>query len=629
MSECCCNHNHKHEHNHSHDHNHQHNETADKKEIVLYILSILFFALGFIPALSDIKIVIYAISILLCGYDLLKEGIINIFKLNFTEDTLMTIAAIAAFILGEYPESVAVILLFKLGEYLEGRASKTSNDSIEEISKIKAETANLCWGNDIKVVDVNELKVGDKILIKPGEKVPVDVKIIKGNSTLDTSSITGESKTQEVCAKQEILSGSINLTSILECQVIRDFKNSTASQIVDLVYEATNNKGKTEKFITRFSKIYTPIVIALAIIIAIIPPLILDGSFSDWIKRGLVFLVASCPCSLVISVPLAFFACIGAISKKGMLVKGTKHIEKLSKVTAVCFDKTGTLTTGKMKIDTVQDTDIYNKEEVLTYIYSLEKLSNHPISTAIMELTDNIQEKEVVGYKEIAGMGLYGKIDEKEIVFGNKKILRKFNVKYNSLEDGAIYLGVNGKLAGYITLKEELRKESKEIVEAFKKINVKRVIMLTGDNSKAGMAIANEIGIKEKYTDLLPKDKLEKVNELKNHKETVLVVGDGINDSPVLAASDFGVSMGEGTEIASNSADGILLSNNIATIPNVINIGRKSMNIVKTNIVFSIIIKLIVLTMGVAGVAPIWLAVLADTGVTALTVINSMRILRM
>lgn len=631
MNEKSCNHCYgKHyEHSHEHGHDHSHSETISRQEKVFYVLAIILFVIGFIPALAEIKVVIYAMAILLCGYKLLKEGIINIFKLNFKEDTLMTIAAIAAFILGEYPEAVAVILLFKLGEYLEAKASKTSNNEIENISKIKAENANLILGNNTKVVDVKELKVGDKILIKAGEKVPVDSKIIKGKSTLDTSSITGESKPQEIVEGNDILSGTINLSSAIECEVIRNFEHSTASQIVDLVYEATNNKGKTEKFITKFSKIYTPIVIALAIIIAILPPLIFGLGFVDWIKRGLVFLVASCPCSLVISVPLAFFACIGAISKKGMLVKGTKHIEKLSKITAVCFDKTGTLTTGKMQIDIIQDTGIYDKNEILTYIYSLEKLSNHPISTAIMEISNQIQAKEVKEYKEIAGMGLYGKIDGKEVVLGNKKILRKFNVTGSITEDGAIYLGIDGKFSGYITLKEEVRKTSENIVKEFSKIGIKRVVMLTGDNSKAASKIASQLNIKEKYSELLPKDKLEKVNELKNNKEIVLTVGDGINDSPVLATADFGVSMGEGTEIASNSADGILLSNNVMALPNIIKTSKSAMNIVKANIAFSIIIKIIVLTLGVLGMAPIWLAVLADTGVTALTVINSMRILKM
>ena len=603
-------------------------ENNSKLRIAFYVIALVLFAIGFVPVLADYKIIIYGFAIILCGYDLLIEGIKNIFKLNFKEDTLMTIAVIAAFVLGEYPESVAVLLLYKLGEYLEKRASKTSNNAIEDISKIKAETANLYVENNVEVIDVKKLKVGDQILIKPGEKVPVDCKILKGSSTLDVSNITGESKPQTVMEEQEILSGSINLTGALKCEVIRDFNHSTAAEIVDLVYEATNNKGKTEKFITKFSKIYTPIVILLAIIISVLPPLVFGESFSVWIERGLVFLVASCPCSLVISVPLALFVALGNISKKGLLIKGTKHIEYLSKINTVCLDKTGTLTTGKMKVKKIQDTNINSRDEILSYIFSLEKLSNHPIATAILESCIGIKAKEVENYREIPGMGLYGKIEGKEIVLGNKKILMKFNIKYNSLEAGAIYIGVNGRLAGYIILEEEIRNEAKDIVRKFSNIGIKKIVMLTGDNLDAAREVANGLQIKEIYSELLPKDKLVEVNKLKESKNTILYVGDGINDSPVLAASNFGVSMGNGAEIANNSADGILLSNNIATLPNIITIARKSMNIVKANIAFSIIIKVIVLTLGVLGLAPIWLAVLADTGVTALTVINSMRILK-
>lgn len=599
-----------------------------KCKIILYFLSIILFIIGFIPAFSNIQIIIYGIAILLCGYDLLIEGLINIFKLNFEEDTLMTIAVIAAFILGEFPESVAVILLFKLGEYFENKASEDSNKSIEEISKIKANEANLLQENEIKIVDAKELKIGDRILIKPGEKVPVDAKIIKGSSTLDTSSITGENNPQSTSENQEILSGSINLTSTIECEVIRDFENSTASQIVDLVYEATNNKGKAEGFITKFSKIYTPIVIIMAVLIATVPPIFLNANLSEWIRRGLVFLVASCPCSLVISIPLAFFTCLGNISKKGMLIKGTKHIEKISKITAICFDKTGTLTTGRMEIDRIKNTNKYSQEDILTYAYNLERLSNHPISTAITEIAEKVQRKEVKNFKELAGMGLYGEIDNKEVVIGNEKILLEFNVEYDTLEKGAIYIGIDKVVAGYIVVKEELRKENNNIISMFNDIGIKKIVMLTGDNSKSAHEVANRLQIKEVYSNLLPQEKLTQLNKIKNEKEIVAFVGDGINDSPVIATADFGIAMGKGTEIANSSADGILLSNNIETIPNIITVARKSMNVVKVNILFSILTKIIVLMLGIMGIAPIWLAVLADTGVTALTVINSMRILK-
>lgn len=610
--------------NHIKEHNHEHENS--KLGIILYVLSIILFAIGYIPAFEQYKMFIYLGAVLLSGYDLIFEGLKNILKLNFEEDTLMTIAVIAAFALGEYPESVLVILLFKLGEFLEDKARDKSNDNIEQIAKIKSENANLLNKNTIEVVDVKELKLGDRILIKAGEKVPVDSKIIKGESTLDTSSITGESKPQEVSNGMEILSGSINMSGSLECEVIRTFENSTASQIVDLVHVAMGNKGKTEKFITKFSKIYTPTVIILAVLIAVVVPLIFKQSFSEWIKRSLIFLVASCPCSLVISVPLAFFSCLGAISKKGMIIKGTKHIENLSKTTAVCFDKTGTLTTGKMEINEVKSLGELDKNTILEYVYNLEKSSNHPISTAIINMSKDLKNKEVDKNKEIAGHGMYGIIDNKEVLFGNKKLLDMYDVKYTNLEDGAIYLAIDKKLEGYITLKEELR--NKDIVEEFKKVNIKRLVMLTGDSKKQANKVGKDLNISEVYAELLPQNKLDKVEELKKQNEKVTFIGDGINDSPVLASANFGIAMGEGTEIASSTADGILLSNNIATLPEIIKISRKSMRIVKANIIFSIVVKLIVLGLGVLGYAPIWLAVLADTGVTFLTVLNSMRIFK-
>lgn len=623
-----CNHieEHNHEHEGGHGHCHENEHENSKLGIILYVLSIILFAIGYIPAFEQYKMFIYLGSVLLSGYDLIFEGLKNILKLNFEEDTLMTIAVIAAFALGEYPESVLVILLFKLGEFLEDKARDKSNDNIEQIAKIKSENANLLNKNTIEVVDVKELKLGDRILIKAGEKVPVDSKIIKGESTLDTSSITGESKPQEVSSGMEILSGSINMSGSLECEVIRTFENSTASQIVDLVHVAMENKGKTEKFITKFSKIYTPTVIVLAVLIAVVVPLIFKQSFSEWIKRSLIFLVASCPCSLVISVPLAFFSCLGAISKKGMIIKGTKHIENLSKTTAVCFDKTGTLTTGKMEINEVKSLGELDKNTILEYVYNLEKSSNHPISTAIINMSKDLINKEVDKNKEIAGHGMYGIIDNKEVLFGNKKLLDMYDVKYTNLEDGAIYLAIDKKLEGYITLKEELR--NKDIVEKFKKVNIKRLVMLTGDSKKQANKVGKDLNISEVYAELLPQNKLDKVEELKKQNEKVTFIGDGINDSPVLASANFGIAMGEGTEIASSTADGILLSNNIATLPEIIKISRKSMRIVKANIIFSIVVKLIVLGLGVLGYAPIWLAVLADTGVTFLTVLNSMRIFK-
>lgn len=610
------------EHHHEHEHHHEKEETLSK---YLYGIGILFFIVSFLPIFAPYKIELIVITLLCSGYEMLLNGIKNIFHLNFEEETLMTIAVISAFAIGEFTESCLVILLYRFGEFLEQRASNKSEDSIKEIVKIKADTANRVVNNTIETVDVKEVKVDDMILIKPGEKIPVDGIIIYGESDIDTSTLTGESAPVYVTKETEVLSGGINLTGAITCRVIRDVEHSTASQIVDLVYEATNNKGKTEKFITRFSKIYTPIVILVAILIAIIP-FVFQFDTKEWILRALIFLVASCPCSLVISVPLSFFTSLGKISKKGMIVKGTKHIENLAKASVVAFDKTGTLTTGKMKIEQMEVLGEYTKEEILSYMYSLELLSNHPIGTAIKDYRDNIEIKEVEGYKEIAGHGLYGKIEQKEVLFGNHKLLEQYQItKDNEIPQHAICLVIERKIAGYIILTQEIRKESKNLVKDLKHIGVKKIIMLTGDNEKSAETIGKELNFNEIKASLLPQEKLKTIEELKKKGENVIFVGDGINDSPVLASSNFGIAMGAGANIASITADGILISNNLSTLPSIIKIAKRTMKVVKANIIFSLIVKLIVLVLGAIGIAPIWLAILADTGVTFLTVVNAIR----
>jgi len=613
-----------------HNNEHEHNESS-KLEKIMYIIAIIIFILSFIPTLANVRMYLCLITIILAGYELIIEGIKNIFKLNFEEDTLMTIAIIAAFILGEFPESCMVVLLFKLGEFLEHKAVQNSNKNIKDIVEIKSNIANLINKNEeIKEVDVEKVKVGDKILIKPGEIIPLDCIVLEGETNIDTSSITGESKSVYVSKNSKILSGTINLDGSIKAKVEKDYRNSTASQIVDLVYEAKNNKGKTEKFITKFSKVYTPIVIVLSILIAVIPTAILGQDLNEWIMRALVFLVASCPCSIVISVPLAFFSCIGAISKKGMLIKGTKHIESLAKSKYVAFDKTGTITTGKMQIDKIVSTGNLEEKEILSYLYSIEQNSNHPISTAILQKVENENiktKKNVDKYEELAGHGIVSIVEGKQVLFGNKKLLKKYNIETQSIKEEASFLVIEGKIEAYITLIEKIRGEANNIVKLLKSINIKDIVMLTGDNKENSEKIAKQIGIEQVYASLLPQEKLEKVKMLKQNGK-VIFVGDGINDSPVLAESDFGISIGEGAEIANNTADAILISNNIQTIPNSIKIARKSMRIIKFNIVFSLLIKEIVLILGVLGIAPVWTAVVADTGVSFITVINSARILK-
>ena len=544
----------------------------------------------------------------------------------------MTIAIIAAFIIGEYPESVAIVLLFKLGEVIENKAVEKANQNINSIASLKIQTANKISEKETKTVNVEELKIGDTILIKPGETVPVDCLILKGESALDTSKLTGESKPVYVKEKNEILSGSINQTGTLKCKAIKEYKDSAISKIVDLVYEATNNKGKKEEYITRFSKIYTPVVIVIAILLAIVPA-ILGGDFVAWLNRALVFLVASCPCSIVISIPLAYFSCIGAISKKGLLIKGTKHIEDLAKAKVLALDKTGTITTGKMKVQefnmlqNIKDSNELDKQKILQYAYSLEVNSNHPISNAIIEYAKEkeITTLEVEEQKEIAGCGIYGKIEGKDVIIGNKKMLDKYHITFEKITENAILIAVDGKIAANFILEENIREGFIETLSKLYGIGIKKVIMLTGDNNEEAKKIAKECGKIDYKAKLMPEGKVEEINKLKQLGK-VMFIGDGINDSPVLATSDFGIAMGEGTDIAETTADSILISNNIESLPTIIKVARKTIRIVNQNITISLLAKLIVLILGILGIAPVWLAVAADTGITLITVINSIRI---
>lgn len=546
----------------------------------------------------------------------------------------MTIAIIAAFVIGEYPESVAIVLLFKLGEVIENKAVEKANKNINSIASLKIQTANKTSGKETKKVNVDELKIGDSILIKPGETVPVDCTIIKGESALDTSKLTGESKLVYVNEKNEILSGSINQTGTLKCKVNKEYKDSAISKIVDLVYEASNNKGRKEEYITKFSKIYTPVVIAIAILLVILPAT-LGLDFVVWLKRALVFLVASCPCSIVISIPLAYFSCIGAISKKGLLIKGTKHIEDLAKAKVLALDKTGTITTGKMKVQEFnllqnkKDSNELDKQKILQYAYSLEVNSNHPISNAIMEYAkqNDIKPLEVEKQKEIAGCGIYGKIDGKDVIIGNKKMLDKYHITFEKIPENAILIAVDRKIVANIILEENIREGFKETLSKLYDIGIKKVVMLTGDSNDEAKKIAKECGKIDYKAKLMPEGKVEEINKLKKSGK-VIFIGDGINDSPVLATSDFGIAMGEGTDIAETTADSILISNNVSSLPQIIKIARKTLRIVNENITISLLAKLIVLTLGLVGISPIWLAVAADTGITLLTVLNSIRIFK-
>ena len=606
-------------------------ESKNKKQVVFYIISIVLFLIGFIPLFENYRLIIYLVAVILSGYDLIIQGIKNIFHLNFEEDTLMTIAIIAAFIIGEYPESVAIVLLFKLGEFIEDKAIERTNKNIRGIAEVQVKTANIINENGkIAKVNADTIKKGDKILVKVGEIVPADCKIIEGETSLDTSSLTGESEPRDVNEGEEILSGSVNLNGVITCVVVKDYADSAISKIVDLVYEATNNKAKKEEYITKFSKIYTPTVIVIAIILAIVPAL-LGQDFVTWLYRALVFLVASCPCSIVISIPLAYFSCIGAISKKGMLIKGSKHIEDLAKATAIAFDKTGTITTGKMKVKEIIANKKVDDRKIMEYAYALEKNSNHPISLAITRYGEEnkIKQLDSTDQKEIARLGIYGIINGNEILIGNQKLLDKMNVEYDKKDiiENAIIVVEEGSILGQIILEEDIRRGIAKTIEDLKGLGFKKLVMLTGDNKKNAEKIAKECDNIEFKSDLLPDGKVKEVKNIKENNK-VIFIGDGINDSPVLATADFGIAMGAGTDIAGTAADSILISNNINALPRIIQIARRTLKIVNENITISLLAKLIVLVLGIVGIAPVWLAVAADTGITLLTVLNSIRIFR-
>jgi len=561
-----------------------------KSEKILYLIAIIIFILALFIPNNIIKMVLFGITIACIGYKILIEGIKNIFELNFEEDTLMTIAVIAAFILGEYPEACLVLFLFRIGEFLEERAMKKSHDNIENIVSLKENSANVVDENKQIVFKHSKfVNVGDIILIKPGEMVPLDCIIISGQTQLDTSNITGESKPIVAKEKDHLLSGSINLSSAVYAKVEKDLDNSMVSQIADLVEEASANKGQSEKFITKFSKQYTPAVLIFAVIFALLTALTGLLELKEAIHRSLIFVVAACPCSLVISVPLAFFACVGSCSKKGMLIKGTKHIESIAKANVIVFDKTGTLTTGKTKIATLEGYKGHTKEELIKYMASLEQYSIHSIANAILEHADEENLFEVQKYKEIPGYGLFGIIEGREVVFGNEKMLDHYNIK-DKVEEGKIYLAISGNLVGAITLKEEVPNERKIAVNS---IDLKKVI-LTGDSSVQAEKIAREYYIDEVYSSLLPGQKQEIVQKLKQKGNTVIYLGDGLNDAPVIAEADFGISMGMGTEMAHTSSDAILINNKISAIPEVIDLSKKTMGIVRMNIIISLLAKVIV-----------------------------------
>ena len=609
-----------------------------KKETIKIIISFVLFLVSLIVHFENewINIGIYIISYLIVGLEIILKAIKNIFRGEvFDENFLMTIATIGAFIIGEFPEAVAVMLFYQVGELFQSYAVDKSRKSITSLMDIRPDFANIKNNGEIVKVDPNEINVGDTIIVKPGEKVPLDGIIIEGNSMIDTSALTGESVPREISVGDDILSGCINQNGVLEVKVTKKFGESTVSKILDLVENASSKKSKSENFISKFAKYYTPIVVIIAILLAIIPPIIFKGTdFTEWLYRALTFLVVSCPCALVISIPLGFFGGIGGASKLGVLVKGSNYLEALSKTEIVVFDKTGTLTEGVFEVQKVDPVDI-SKEELVKYAAYAESFSNHPIANSLKKSYGmDIESKAISETHELSGLGVNAIVEGRDVLVGNDKLMKEKNIEYTKCKEigTVLYIAIDNKFVGTIIIADKIKADAKDAIEKLKKNNVKKTIMLTGDKKNVGESVAKELNLDEVYTELLPSDKVEKVEELmkgKSQKGKLAFVGDGINDAPVLAISDIGIAMGGlGSDAAIEAADVVLMTDEPSKVVDAIKISRKTMRIVKQNIIFAIAVKIIVLVLSAFGLSNMWQAVFADVGVSVLAILNALRVLR-
>ena len=605
-----------------------------KNLLIKIIISSIIFTIAILSPINlYAKLSLYILSYLIVGYEILEKSFKNILSGEiFDENFLMVLASFVAFFLGEYTEAIAIILFYQIGEFFQSYAVNNSRKSISKLVNIKADYANIEKNGKIEKVNPEEININDIIIIKPGERVPLDGIIVEGQSNIDTSALTGESMPQSVEIKDEILSGCINLSNILKVKVSKKYTESTASKILDLIENATNKKAKVEHFITKFAKIYTPIVVGLAVLIAILPPLILDEKFSTWLYRSMVFLVVSCPCALVISVPLSFFAGIGLASKYGILVKGGNFLELLSSIKCFVFDKTGTLTRGKFEVSEIHNIDI-TKEEFLKYASYAEYYSNHPIAKSIKnKYNKDIELNKIKDIKEIQGKGIEAKIDNDLIYIGNEKIMKNFNINIETINKigTIVYMAINNKYVGYLVIADQIKSNAKKAIQDLYKIGIQKTIMLTGDKKAVAENVATQLNLSEFHSELLPADKIEKLENIMENNKNIKVsfVGDGINDAPALARADIGVAMGNiGSDVAIESADIVIINDNLESLAKSIKISKRTINIAKENIYFSIGIKIIVLLLGIIGYASIWEAVFADVGVCLIAILNSLRIL--
>lgn len=639
MEKCNC----KKEHHHNHEKSsHSHDHIKDEKENDLlgkvpFIFGLIIYVVAIAMGSNDIYgIILFGVAYILIGGEVVLSAIKNISHGElFDENFLMTLATIGAFAIGEYTEAVAVMVFYKIGEIFQDYAVNKSRKSISSLMDIRADYANKLVNNKEEKVSPEDVEIDDIIVIKPGERVPLDGIVLEGEGSLDTSALTGESVPRDIHKGEEILSGAINLNGVLKVKVTKEYGESTVSRILDLVENAGSKKAPTEKFITKFSKYYTPIVVIVAVILAIVPPLVISGAeFSDWLYRALIFLVVSCPCALVISVPLGLFAGIGAASSKGILVKGGNYLEAIKDTEIVVFDKTGTLTKGVFDVVKINAIGI-SKEELLEIAALGESFSNHPIGQSIVKAYSKSINKDLIkDYEEISGNGIKATIKGKKVLLGNYKLMKQYGISCIVKDEAGtiVNVAIDGEYKGYILIADEIKETSKKAIEELKKLGIKKTVMLTGDNKKVAEAVGKNVGVDEVCSELLPAGKVEELEKLlkeKSSKGKLIFVGDGINDAPVLARADIGVAMGGiGSDAAIEVSDVVLMKDDVSSISDAINIAKKTNKILWQNIVFSLIIKAIVLVLGALGMANIWEGVFADVGVTLLAVLNSMRALK-
>ena len=608
------------------------------KQLIKIIISLLLIVISLLLKFDTelYSNILYVIAYIIVGYDIVLKAVRNIFKGKvFDENFLMTVATIGAFCIGEFPEAVAVMLFYQIGELFQSYAVDRSRKSVASLMDIRPDYANVYREDEIERVDPDEVNIGEIILVKPGEKIPLDGIVVDGESMLNTQALTGESVPRKVTVNDEVLSGCINNDRILKIKVSKDFEESTVSKILDLVENASSRKSKSENFISKFAKYYTPIVVIVSVALAVIPPLVIkEALFSDWLYRALSFLVVSCPCALVISIPLSFFGGIGAASKIGILIKGSNYLEALASAEIVVCDKTGTLTEGVFKVQKI-DAIGYSDDELLRYAAYAEGFSNHPISISLKQAYNKeINEKLVTETQEISGKGVLAKVDGKMVLVGNEKIMKEYNIKFQKSEETGtiVYVAINDEFAGTILIADKIKEDSYKAVKLFKNNNVKKVVMLTGDCDNISESVANELNLDEYHAELLPQDKVSWVEKLMTQKSSggkLIFVGDGINDAPVLALSDIGVAMGGlGSDAAIEAADVVIMTDEPSKIASSVQISKKTMRIVKQNIVFAIAVKIGVLIFSAFGVSTMWEAVFADVGVSVLAIVNALRVLR-